>query len=92
MGVNFLTAGLGSYRSTRKKKARMGIWVPQSVECLTLDFGSVDDPRVMGSSLILDFMLSMEHVWDSLSLSLSLSLSFSLCLILPLSHCVLFFS
>ena len=42
----------------------------QSVECLTLDFGSGHDPRVMGSSLTSEAsMLGREPAWDSLSLS-----------------------
>ena len=37
-----------------------GAWVAQLVEHLTLDLGSGHDPRVMGSSLELSSMLSME--------------------------------
>ena len=37
-----------------------GAWVAQSVEHLTLDFGSGCDPRVVGSSPALGTVLSME--------------------------------
>ena len=37
-----------------------GIWVVQSFEHLTLDFGSVHDPRVVGSSPVLGSALSVE--------------------------------
>ena len=37
-----------------------GAWVAQSVEHPTLDFGSVHDPRVLGSSAVLGSKLSVE--------------------------------
>ena len=57
----------------------------QSVKCLTLDFGSDHDPRVVGSSPASGSVLTARPAWDSLSpyfsappllelLSLSLSL------------------
>ena len=45
----------------------------QLVECLTLDFGSGHDPRVMGSSPTLGSVLSVEPASDSLSPPLPLS-------------------
>ena len=48
-------------------------WAAQSVECLTLDFGSGHGPRVVGLSPMSGSMLSMQPAWDSLSLSLFLS-------------------
>ena len=55
----------------------------QSVEHPTLDFGSVHDPRVMGSSPALGPVLSMEPAWDSLSLSLCPSPVHALSLSVP---------
>ena len=43
-----------------KELLGQGAWVAQSVEHLTLDFGSVHDPRVMGSSPKLGSVLSVE--------------------------------
>ena len=51
-----------------------GAWVAQWVQCLTLDFRSGPDPRVVSSSLVLGSALSVEPAWDSLSRSLSLPL------------------
>ena len=45
----------------------------QLVECLTLDFGSGHDLRVMGLSLASGSMLSLEPAQDSLSFCLPLS-------------------
>ena len=39
----------------------------QLVGCLTLDFVSSHDLRVLGSSTVLGSMLSVESAWDSLS-------------------------
>ena len=47
-----------------------GIWVAQSVEHVTLDFGSSYDPKVMGSSSMLGSALSVQPARDSLSFSL----------------------
>ena len=47
--------------------------VAQSVEDLTLDFGSGHDLRVVGSSSTLGTALNTEPAWDSLSLPLPLS-------------------
>ena len=44
----------------RFKYILWGAWVAQSAECLTLDFGSGCDPRVMGSSPTSGFVLSVE--------------------------------
>ena len=55
-----------------------GAWVFQSIECLTLDFGSGHDLTVVGLSPTWDSLLSVEPSWDSLSPPLSASLSFSL--------------
>ena len=44
-----------------------GAWVAQSVECLTLDFGSGHDPRVLGSSPVSGSLLGAEPTWDSSS-------------------------
>ena len=49
----------------------------QLVECLTFDFGSGHDPRVVGLSPVSGSVLSVEPGWDSLSLSVSLSLCLS---------------
>ena len=76
-----------SQRTNVLKTFFRGAWVAQSVEHLTLDFGSGHDPRVMGLSPMLGLTVIMEPAWDSLFLSLflsppahSLSLSLSLCL------------
>ena len=50
-----LTFGWGSeesilYELNLMLKGSGGAWVAQSVECLTLDFGSGHDPRIQGSS------------------------------------------
>ena len=42
------------------KEFSWGVWVAQSVEHLTLDFGSGHDPRVMGLSPTSGSMLSMK--------------------------------
>ena len=57
-------------------------WVAQSVECLTLDFGSGYDPSVMGLSPASGSALSEACLRFSLSLSLCPSplLVLSLCL------------
>ena len=52
----------------------MGAWVAQSFKCLTLDFGSGHDPRVVGSSPALGSALSMEPASDSLCLPLPISM------------------
>ena len=65
------------------KKKSTGYLVIQSVECPTLDFGSGHDPRVVGLSLELGSMLSVEPASDSVSISLSAPLPLyfaSLCL------------
>ena len=54
-------------RKTFWKKNR-GAWVAQSVEPLTLDFGSGHDPRVVASSPVSGSTLSIEPAYDSLSL------------------------
>ena len=46
-----------------------GTWVAQSVEPMTLEFSSGNDPRVLGLSPTLGPMLSVEPAWDSLSIS-----------------------
>ena len=61
------------------KKKSTGYLVIQSVECPTLDFGSGHDPRVVGLSLELGSMLSVEPASDSVS-SLSALLPSSLSL------------
>ena len=38
----------------------MGAWVAPLVECVTLDFGSGHDPRVVGSSPMSNSMLNVE--------------------------------
>ena len=73
------------------KKIDWGPWVAQLVEQLTLDFGSGHDPRVMGSSPMLDSALSMEPARDILSLSLSLSLSLGTWVAQPAKHLTLDF-
>ena len=50
----------------------MGTWVPQLVERPTLDFGSGRDPRVVGLGPVLGSVLSVEPVWNFLSLSVPL--------------------
>ena len=47
-------------------------WVAQLIECLTLDFGSGHDPRVIRSSPASGSVLSVEPAWDSFSPSPSL--------------------
>lgn len=59
-------------------KGQLGAWVGQLVEHLTLNFGSGHGPGVLGPSPELCFMLSVEPVWDILSLFLCVSLSVSL--------------
>jgi len=44
-----------------------GTWVAQSDECLTLDFRSGRDLRVVGLSPLSGSALGMESAWDSLS-------------------------
>ena len=46
----------------------MGGWVAHSVECLTLDFSTGHNPRVVGLSPELGSTLSVERVQNSLSL------------------------
>ena len=47
--------------TVRTRKARVGdAWVVQSVEHLTLDFGSGHDMRVVGLNPVLGSMLSVE--------------------------------
>ena len=60
-------------RSLYKPPSR-GAWVAHPVGCLTLDFGSGRDIRVMGSSPLAGSMLSAESTRDSLSLFLPLPL------------------
>ena len=43
-----------------QKKVLLGAWVSQLVECLTLDFGSDHDLRVLGSSPALGSVLDGE--------------------------------
>ena len=59
-----------------------GTWVAQSVECLTLDFGSGHDLMVVRSSPTSGSILTAWSLLGILSLSLSLSLPLlcSLCL------------
>ena len=52
--------------STFKNKKMRGAWVAQSVEHLTLDFGSGHDLRVVRSSPLSGSMLGVESAWDSL--------------------------
>ena len=52
-----------------------GVWVVQSLERQTVDFGSGHDPRVMRSSPVSGSTLKMEPDWDSLSLSLSVKIN-----------------
>ena len=65
----------GSLLLELPKTGSGGVWVVQSLERQTVDFGSGHDPRVMRSSPVSGSTLKMEPAWDSLSLSLSLSLS-----------------
>ena len=44
-----------------------GHWVAQSVQYLTLDFGSGHDPTVVRSSPVLGSMPGMMPAWDSFS-------------------------
>ena len=52
-----------------------GTWVTQSVEFLTLDFGSGRDPGMVELSPASGSILSIEPAWDSLFPLLRLSLS-----------------
>ena len=61
-----------------KKSLIWGIWVAQSVEHLTLGFGSGDDLIGVKSSPAWGSMLSVESAWDSLSPFAPLSHSCSL--------------
>ena len=60
-----------------------GVWVAQSVKCLTLNFGSGGDLMAHGIEPGNDIRLcadSLESTWDSLSLFLSAPLPFMLSL------------
>ena len=59
--------------ATHDKEDRWGTWVAQSVERLTLDFGSGHGPRIMGSAGLSSALLIVELTWDFLSLPLPLS-------------------
>ena len=48
-----------------------GAWLAQSVKCLTLDFGSVYDLRIVGSSLALGSALTAWCLLGILALPLS---------------------
>ena len=55
------------------KKQTWGAWVAQLVKCLTVDFGSGHDPRVVGWSPVLGSVLGVDPAWDSLSPSAPLT-------------------
>ena len=57
---------------TTKDYLPRDVWVAQSVEHLTLDFGSGHDPRIVVSSSKWGSVLSMDPAWDSLSFPLPL--------------------
>ena len=65
--------------TTNNKIRSWGTWVAQSVEPLTLDFGSGHNPRD-GFGIETCFSLCANSVSDYLSLSASLSCSYSLSL------------
>ena len=67
------------------KMVYWGCWVAQSVKCLTPNFGSDYDLRVMRSSLTSGSMLGMEFASDSLFPSFGPSPAHYLFLSLPLS-------
>ena len=47
-------------QKVREKGSRGGVWVAQMVECLTLEFGSGHDHRVMESNPAWGSALSVE--------------------------------
>ena len=54
--------GITWFRITSlKTQIPRGAWVAQLLRCLTLDFGSGPDPRVVRSSLV----LGTQSAWDS---------------------------
>ena len=55
------------HREGIKRITSSGAWGAQLVECLTLDFGSGHDLRVVRLNPALGSMLSMESALDSLS-------------------------
>ena len=78
----------------KKEKLLGGAWVAQSFECLTLDFGSGHDLRVIRSSSMSCSVLSEESARDSLSPSSTVLVSlhfFSLNLFLSLIEINLLF-
>ena len=46
--------------SSKKRHVQGAAWAAQTVECLTLDFGSGRDPGVVGSSPVSGSALSVE--------------------------------
>ena len=60
-------------------KSIWGIWLAHLVKCLTLDFGSGHDLRVLGSSPVSGSLLGVEPASNSLSLSLYPFLALRMC-------------
>ena len=70
---------------TGQKCCWLGAWTARSAECLTSDFRSGHELRVVRLSSVSGCTLSRESAWDSLSLCPSCLWTFSLCLCLSVS-------
>ena len=59
-GHTLLAMNNRTKKMTLKISNSLGTWVPQSVECLIIDFGSGHDPKVMRLNPVLGSTLSVE--------------------------------